>query len=148
VGISPEEKASAVNRLDLQILAQEKIAEAKILLDAGKWTGAYYLAGYAVECGIKACIARLFRTDEFPEKSFSDKCYVHDIDRLVVLAGLKAARDTDNAANPNLANNWTTVLQWTVDSRYGRKTQQEAQDIYDAITNHPDGVLPWIQARW
>lgn len=148
MGISPEEKASAVNRLDLQILAQEKIAEAKILLDAGKWTGAYYLAGYAVECGIKACIARLFRTDEFPEKSFSDKCYVHDIDRLVVLAGLKAARDTDNSANPNLANNWTTVLQRKVDSRYDRKTQQEAQDIYDAITNHPDGVLPWIQARW
>ncbi len=137
-----------MNRLDLQTLAQEKIEEAKILLDAGKWTGAYYLAGYAVECGIKACIARLFRTDKFPEKDFSDKCYVHVIDRLVVLAGLKAERDTDNAANPNLANNWTTVLKWTVDSRYDRKTQQEAQDIYDAITNHPDGVLPWIQARW
>ncbi len=41
-----------MNRLDLQTLAHEKIAEAKILLDAGKGTGAYYLAGYAVECGI------------------------------------------------------------------------------------------------
>lgn len=137
-----------MNRLDFQALAQEKIAEAKLLLDAAKWTGAYYLAGYAVECGIKACIAKLFRTDLFPEKSFSDKCYTHDIEKLVVLAELKATRDADSTANPNLANNWLTVVQWTEASRYDRKTQRDAQDLYDAITNHPHGVFPWIQARW
>jgi HEPN domain-containing protein len=137
-----------VNRLDFQNLAQEKIAEAKLLLDAGKWTGAYYLAGYAVECGIKACIAKLFKTDVFPEKSFSDKCYIHDIDRLIVLAELRAVLEADCKANPNLANNWTTVKQWTEASRYDRKTQQEAQDLYDAITSNPDGVLRWLQARW
>jgi len=137
-----------VNRLDFQALAQEKIAEAKILLDAGKWTGAYCLAGYAVECGIKACIAKLFRTDVFPEKSFSDKCYIHDIDKLVQLAELKTARDADCAANPTLDGNWATVVQWTEASRYDRKTQQDAQDLEEAITNLPDGVFPWVQARW
>jgi HEPN domain-containing protein len=137
-----------VNRLDFQTLAHEKIMEAKLLLDAGKWTGAYYLAGYAVECGIKACIAKLFRSDEFPEKSFSDKCYIHDIEKLVVLAELKPARDADCAANPNLAYNWTTAVQWTEASRYDRKTQKDAQGLYDAITDPTHGVFPWIQARW
>ncbi len=33
--------------------------DAEVLLDAGQWSGAYYLAGYAVECGLKACAAEM-----------------------------------------------------------------------------------------
>ncbi len=137
-----------MNRLEFQFLAQEKIAEAKILLDAGKWTGAYYLAGYAVECGIKACIAKLFKTEVFPEKSFSDKCYIHDIVKLLVLAEMNDVCDADCLANSKLGDNWDKAKDWTEASRYERKTQPEAQALYDAITNNPDGVLPWLQARW
>ena len=37
-----------VSRTDFQQMADERLSEAKLLLDAGKWSGAYYLAGYAV----------------------------------------------------------------------------------------------------
>ena len=84
----------------------------------------------------------------FPEKSFTDKCYIHDIDKLVVLAELKAARDGDCTADPNLANNWSIVVQWTEASRYDRKAPRDAQNLYDAITNPAHGVFPWIQVRW
>jgi HEPN domain-containing protein len=137
-----------MTRTDFQDLAREKLAEAKILLDAGKWTGAYYLAGYAVECGLKACIAKLFKSEIFPEKTFSDKCYVHDLEKLIVLAELKAVRDADNAVNVNLGSNWHTALEWTEASRYARKTQKEAEELYNAITHAVDGVFPWIQVRW
>ena len=30
----------------------------KVLLDAGRYPAAYYLVGYAVECGLKACVAK------------------------------------------------------------------------------------------
>jgi HEPN domain-containing protein len=90
-----------VNRIDFQNLAKERIAEAKILLDAQKWSGAYYLAGYAVEFGLKACIAKLTQPDEFPDKNFATKCWVHDIEQLVDLAGLKAVRNADAVANVN-----------------------------------------------
>lgn len=43
-----------LSRSDFQRLADVRIAEAKVLLDAGMWDGAYYLAGYAVECALKA----------------------------------------------------------------------------------------------
>ena len=46
-----------VNRWEFRELATLRLAEAKALLDAGLPDGAYYLAGYAVECGLKACIA-------------------------------------------------------------------------------------------
>jgi HEPN domain-containing protein len=137
-----------VNRTDLQNLANERIAEAKILLDAGKWSGAYYLAGYAVECGLKACIAKLTKPDEFPDKNFGAKCWVHDIEPLVKLAGLETQRDADAATNVNLSANWATVRAWRETSRYERKTQADAQALYDAITHDPDGVLPGIRLQW
>jgi HEPN domain-containing protein len=137
-----------VNRIDLQNLANERIAEAKILLDVGKWSGAYYLAGYAVECGLKACIASLAKPDEFPDKNFGAKCWVHDIEQLVELAGLKTKRNVDAGANVNLDGNWGTVRGWKESSRYEQKTQADAQALYDAITQDPDGVLLWIQRHW
>jgi HEPN domain-containing protein len=137
-----------VNRIDLQNLANERIAEAKILLDAGKWSGAYYLAGYAVECGLKACIANLLKSEVFREKSFSDKCYIHDLEKLVVLGELKTKLDTATAANVNLDANWGIVGGWKESSRYEQKTQADAQTLYDAITQNPDEVLLWIQLHW
>jgi HEPN domain-containing protein len=43
-----------VNRQEARQLADEWVVDAKLLLDAGRWHAAYYLAGYAVECGLKA----------------------------------------------------------------------------------------------
>jgi len=38
------------------------------LLRLGLFDGAYYLAGYAVECALKACIAKGTQRFEFPDK--------------------------------------------------------------------------------
>jgi len=45
-----------VNRPQLRQLAEDRILDAACLLACGRPAGAYYLAGYAVECGLKACI--------------------------------------------------------------------------------------------
>ena len=58
-----------MNRLDLQQLSDLRIGEAKALLAQGFPEGAYYLAGYSVECALKACIARRTREHDFPDKS-------------------------------------------------------------------------------
>ena len=34
------------------------VTDARALLAAGCWAGAYYLAGYALECALKACILK------------------------------------------------------------------------------------------
>ncbi len=39
-----------VNRAELQQLAEDRILDAQALLAVNRWSGAYYLAGYAVEC--------------------------------------------------------------------------------------------------
>lgn len=137
-----------MTRKDFQDLALEKLAEAKILLDAGKWNGAYYLAGYTVECGLKARIARLFRSNKFPEKTFTEKCYIHDIKKLIGLTGLQPIWEADRNGNQKLFAKWEIVLLWSEGSRYQKKTQSDAQALYDAIIEPTDGVLRWIQLHW
>jgi HEPN domain-containing protein len=47
-----------MNRTDFQEIAELRLKESKALLATGFAEGAYYLAGYAVECALKSCIAK------------------------------------------------------------------------------------------
>src|SRR5436190_17570999 len=109
-----------MNRNELQRLAQQRIQEAKVLLAAKQWSGAYYLAGYAVECGLKSCIlAFIERTGIiFEEKNYGERCWTHELDRLMKLAGLEADLGVAVAANPVRGENWATVKGWSEVRRY------------------------------
>lgn len=138
-----------MNRLDFQAIADLRIAEAQRLMQSPPMPdGAYYLAGYAIECALKACIARLTNQGDFPDKQFAQDCFTHSIERLVKLAGLKAQRDADTDANPDLEANWSVVKDWTEESRYERNSEAGATALIEAITNAANGVLPWIKVRW
>jgi hypothetical protein len=139
-----------MNRADLQALADVRIDEARALLGLAppRADGAYYLAGYAVECALKAAIAKLNNQYDWPEKSFVAECHTHNILALVRLARLEAARAAAAAANPAFALNWSIVQDWSERSRYERHSQAKAQDMIDAVTDGVNGVLPWIKARW
>ena len=65
-----------MNRSELQRLSNERIEDAQALLAASRWAGAYYLAGYAVECALKACVmAYIERTGIiFEDKKYAEKC--------------------------------------------------------------------------
>ena len=126
-----------MNRIDLQQLADLRIAEAHALLALAvpMPDGAYYLAGYAVECGLKACIARGYGPDPWPEKDFVSQCHTHKILELIRLAKLEPARAAAVAANAALGTNLTIVKDWSESSRYERHSQAKAQRLYDAITD-------------
>ena len=47
---------SRVTRADWQQIAEEQLLAAQALLAAQCWASAYYLAGYAAECGLKSCV--------------------------------------------------------------------------------------------
>src|SRR5205807_5441492 len=58
-----------MNRADFHKLTEIRMREAKVLLDRKCDEGAYYLAGYAVECALKACIAKKTLAHDFPPKA-------------------------------------------------------------------------------
>ncbi|MGD0298300.1 MAG: HEPN domain-containing protein [Bryobacteraceae bacterium] len=59
-----------LNRELLQQLSEQHLADAQVLLEQKRWPGAYYLAGYSVECALKACIAKLTKVHDFPDTDF------------------------------------------------------------------------------
>ena len=68
--------------------------------------------------------------------------------KLVKTAGLMAQRDADAAADPDLQANWGFVKDWSEEFRYKQVREARARKLYRAITDNPDGVLPWIRGRW
>jgi hypothetical protein len=71
-----------VNRKELQSLSRVRLAEAGALLKAGFPDGAYYLAGYSVECALKACIAKQTRLHDSPDKKIVDSSHTHNLRNL------------------------------------------------------------------
>src|SRR4051812_36482066 len=49
-------EVTPVNQALLRKMATERLLDAQALLAAGRWPFAYYVAGYAVECALKACV--------------------------------------------------------------------------------------------
>jgi len=137
-----------MNRNDLQRLAGTRIREAKILFKAGEYSGAYYLAGYAVECALKACVAKGVRRHDFPEKGFSDKVFTHNLRELLKLADLNDELETAKQASRNFAAVWDEVIKWSEASRYTIWSRNQAEVLLDAILQRKDGVMPWIKQRW
>ncbi len=143
--------AAAVNRTEWQRLADERERDARALLTVGQWSGAYYLAGYAVECGLKSCVlVRLAASPEliFLEKRFSEKCWTHDLEDLVALADLMPVRSAAISANAIFGQYWQIVTQWSEQDRYCLKTEAQARAIGAAVLDITNGVLPWIRGRW
>jgi len=138
-----------MHRNDLMRLSRLRIREARILLKAGAFAGAYYLAGYAVECALKACVAQRFRRYDIPDRRIVNDVYTHDVVRLLDLAGLRSALLQDAAAHPALQTNWDAVKDWTESARYEPDiTEQKAVKLYSACTARRDGFLGWLRRRW
>lgn len=143
-----------MDRSKLQRLAILRRDDAEELLARSRWAAAYYLTGYAVECGLKACLLKhlgesdaVFGGDGKYLKELAS-CWTHDLTKLKNLAGLDGPLGLACKANPTLKANWDTAQLWKETSRYEERAEAEALALYEAVARDPDGVLVWIQSRW
>lgn len=137
-----------MNRADFQQLSELRIREARYLMDAGFPDGAYYLAGYAVECALKASIAKRTQQFDFPDKDLAQKVYTHKLIELMRWSELFSPLQSAAQSNPLLQDWWTTVQEWSEESRYKRWSIIEAERLLDAIEHQSGGILPWIRLHW
>jgi HEPN domain-containing protein len=134
------------DRATFEQLVELRLAEARLLLANGLPSGAYYLAGYAVECALKARIAAQFRADEIPDRRLVERVHVHDLSKLLSLAGLEDELEAEMNANPDLHERWTVLKEWSERARYEVWTQESASAILDAVGGD-EGLLQWLQNR-
>jgi HEPN domain-containing protein len=138
-----------MNRLDFQRLSRLRQREAAALLAAGHYSGAYYLIGYAVECALKARIAKQVRRHDFPDKRLANETHTHDIEKLVRLAGLAPELQRDMTPSRALELNWAIVRDWSETACYETVlSERQTRDLFSACTARRHGILNWIRRRW
>ena len=137
-----------MTRKDFQRLARLRLRDARVLLAGGNNEGAYYLAGLAVECGLKSAIARKTQRHDFPPdpKFVRESVYIHDLNKLLWAAGLESTLNAAAASNSTLKTNWAVVKGWKPESRY-IAAGLKGDELYRAVAGR-NGVLGWLRQHW
>jgi len=136
-----------MTRAEFKRLALTRLDDARILLNKRRYGAAYYVAGYVIECALKACLARKARRYEFPPRPdvVRNSYYTHDLQKLAEEGGLLNELER---GRPKLAGFWSTVKDWKGASRYDLQVGKRAKDILLAIEDPDEGVLQCIKRYW
>lgn len=137
IGVTEQSKSS-IHRRD----------DALALLNATRWRGAMYLAGYSIECLLKAKLMRMFSCsnlvdleDELQRRGLlADRAtiFTHQLEMLLRLTG-GLDRLRQNAALWqlfNIANRWIPAWRYNPDL----SNAEDAEDYLDAVNK----VRHWI----
>lgn len=137
-----------MDRYDFQNLARIRTREARALIKQKHYNGAYYLLGYSIECGLKACIAKKTKKYEFPDKKAVIKSYTHKLQELIEAAGLSSKLALEIQNDKVFGVNWATIKDWSEESRYEVHDDKKTKDMYLAVSDRKHGVLKWIRQYW
>jgi hypothetical protein len=115
----------------LDTLAQERIDDARALLAAGRFAGAHYMCGYAMEMKLKSRICKVHEWTEYPPKSgerLAQALRTHNIEELLLFTGLRTTMLEQYGVD------WFVVAVWSPEQRYrpAAFTQEEAQRMVAA----------------
>jgi hypothetical protein len=74
--------------------------------------------------------------------------HTHDLTQLLQPAELKVDLEKAIQGNAAMQSSWDAIHDWSVTSRYERKSLTEATDLLEAIEDQEGGLLPWIRLHW
>ena len=117
-------------------ISRRMLTDARFLFKHGRWHGAVYLAGYAIECKLKAAVCQYLGVEELPE-SFR----THDIRFLIRSAGLTETVNSDEVIQARFRR---IDSMWRTEIRYAGKPygKQEAEVFLDNVRR----VVQWLDA--
>lgn len=140
-------------------IAHVRLKSAKILLDAGDFSGSAYLMGLSLECMLKAVICKALHILYYPEKHDDKEVpgffMTHSFHRLLLVSGLS---DIFNAKGDVLAfDNWSSfVIQYPgewVAMRYleplslTRLDAKTVTDLRKYLYDDPNSIIKTIRKR-
>jgi hypothetical protein len=118
------------------------------LFRAKEFSGAYYIVGYAVECALKACIAKQYKRHDFPDKKIVNDSYTHDLKKLAAIAKIDEARLERSNSDDIFQKNWDLITRWSEESRYRTTGKTDCKLLLDAIMEKDHGIMPWLKKYW
>ena len=152
------------NPQEIRNLADQRVDEAAVLINAGQHDGAFYLAGYAIELELKAkCCERLgvpnlfdFEGEDTSANVFAGLSEIrrafktHDLQVLIVLSGLMADFALKGAEDENFYHvNSLLISKWNENCRYKQPGYCRPSDASKLVLYIQDqnGMLQWIRNK-
>lgn len=116
---------------DMKRTARSHLADARVLRRGGRYDGAVYLCGYAVEIALKARICRTLRWAEYPATQVDGGSFkTHVFPQLLWLTGIRDRVQTvGGRPNPD----WSIVQSWDPVMRYGIGRPETAASAAEMI---------------
>ncbi len=122
-----------ISTQELKRIASARLEDAKILYQAKRFDGAFYLCGYAVELTLKTKICKILKWSGFPstKKEFEglQSFKTHSLDLLLKLSGQEGKIKIGYLAD------WSIVVKWDAEKRYsiiGTVNPKEASDMIES----------------
>jgi len=119
---------------DVRTIAEARLEDARVLLASGRYDGAIYLCGYAVELALKARICQTLNWSGYPSTGAEFHDYrsfqTHDLDVLLHLTG------REESVKTRFLTDWSAVAEWNPDARYqliGTTKKEDAQLMISAV---------------
>lgn len=134
-------------RTTLQRLARAKVDDARLLFENGRYSNSYYLYGYGIELGLKACIARQISAETIPDKTVLTRVLTHKVGDLIGLAGLATSLQ-ERRKDADFDARWAVAAEWSEEARYEMIDVVQATAMKDAIENPTHGVMTWLMLHW
>lgn len=104
-------------------LAEARLREARVLLAAGEWSGAFYLGGYAIELALKGRMARHFGV--MPDPRRVNDARTHDLRKLADHEWSDLRRMTSSG----MATLYSLAGLWSEQDRYLEHTESETRNL-------------------
>jgi len=140
-GVSEQAKAS-----------KHRLEDARALLNAGRWRGAMYMSGYAVECLIKTKLMRAYGCrnlheleDELQRRNLlanQATVFTHQLELLLRFTPTFDRLRQNRKFWPlfNLVNRWIPAWRYTSDLA----NRQDAEDFLEAV----EDIMNWLENNW
>jgi len=128
---------------------KHRMDDARALLNAVRWRGAMYMAGYSIECLLKTKLMRMFDCrhlraleEELQRRgilSVQTSIFTHQLELLLRLAsGLERLRQNEEHWRLfNMVNRWVPAWRYTADL----SNREDAEDFLAAVSK----VSQWIE---
>ncbi len=107
-----------ITRTTLQRLAHARLQDAQTLWREKRYDAAYYLCGYAIECALKAWIAKQTPRHAFPDKDRVNRAHQHKFSELLNLVDDRQQFEAELKAEERLERAWSLVQDWSPVTRY------------------------------
>jgi hypothetical protein len=118
---------------------------ARQLLEGNSTALAWFNAGMAVECALKACIMAHLRLNRWPDRTLRKELHTHDLRKLALAAGVEIEKLSRDPVFPS----WCTVHLWRRSEGYSSKPMpfRVARDMVEGACGL-DGVIQWLMIRF